>query len=82
MKHETFWGRVTKLLKAANLSRKQFADYLQISLRTIEGWICYNRIPDAITAWRMAVLLGVTTDYLVTGSHRDLTGKKLRASHR
>jgi transcriptional regulator with XRE-family HTH domain len=78
VRHDPFWGRVIELLKAAKLSRKQFAVSLQIPPRTFEGWIYSNRIPDAIIAHKMAVLLGVSADYLSGGNDSNFPAKRFK----
>ena len=78
MNYCNFWKRVIELLNAAKISRKQFAEYLDVPHRTLEGWICYDRIPDTLTAYDMSRLLGVTLDYLAGGVDRDFTAKRLK----
>ena len=65
MDNDTFWGRVKPLLKAHKMTQKQFAEYMGISLNTLSGWIRYDRVPDTSTAYEMAVVLGVTLNYLL-----------------
>ena len=62
-----FWLRVKQLIKAHKLSQEKFADYISVQTRTFWGWIHNHRIPDAITACRMAEALGVTVEYLAMG---------------
>ena len=63
-----FWVRVKKHIRAHKISQEKFAAYVGINFYTFKSWIYYNRIPDVITAYRMAIALGVTIEYLVTGS--------------
>jgi transcriptional regulator with XRE-family HTH domain len=65
--NDSFWGRVRVLLKAHKMTKKKFAEYMRISPHTFSGWIRYNRIPDTTTAYDMAVVLGVTLNYLPGG---------------
>ena len=67
-KKNPFWARVKKLIRAHKISQEKFAAYLGINFYTFKSWIYYNRIPDVITAYKMAIALGVTIEYLVTGN--------------
>jgi transcriptional regulator with XRE-family HTH domain len=72
----TFWGRVKPLVKAHQFTQKQFADYLGVPIRTLEGWIHYSRIPDTRVIYDIAAALGVTIDYLMTGKDRNIAEKR------
>ena len=65
MNNDSFWGRVKPLLKAHKMTQKQLAEYLGISFHTLVGWIRYDRIPDTVAAYSMAITLGVTLNYLL-----------------
>ena len=47
------------------MTQKQFAEYMGVSENTLSGWIRYNRLPDTSTAYEMAIVLGVTLNYLL-----------------
>ena len=64
---DPFWERVKQLTKAHKISLEKFAGYIGISHNTLKGWIRFNRIPNAYTAHDIAVALGVSVEYLVTG---------------
>ena len=64
MNENTFWGRVKPLIKAHKMTHKQFAEHIGISPHTFSGWVRHERIPDTGTAYDMAVVLGVTLNYL------------------
>ena len=68
----TFWERAKPLIKAHNLSQKQFADHLGVSINTLQGWIKHERVPETSMAYRVAISLGVTLDYLFSGKERDI----------
>ena len=67
-----FWGRVKMLLKAHKMTQKQLADRLEIPVSTLTCWIHHNRIPDTSSAYSIAILLGVTLNYLLGGKERDI----------
>ena len=80
---EIFWTRVKKLMKAHKISQKEFAEYIEIPVDTFQGWIRYNRIPDAITACGMAEALGVTVEYPIRGTDDiNLEDRMRRTSER
>jgi len=66
--YSLFWDRVKKLVKAHKITYAEFAKYIGISHNTFKGWISNNRIPDAYTTFDISTALGVTVEYLVTGT--------------
>ena len=72
MSNNTFWGRVKPLIKAHKMTQKQFAEHIGISVNTFSGWIRYERIPDTGTAYDIAVVLGVTLNYLLGGREAEI----------
>ena len=54
------------------MTQKQFAEYMGIPLNTLYGWIKNERIPDTGTAYEMAVVLGVTLNYLLGGREAEI----------
>ena len=75
---DKFWERVKPLIKAHKMTHKQFAEYLGIPLNTFSGWIKNKRIPDTGTAYEMAVVLGVTLNYLLGGREAEITDWRLK----
>ena len=75
---DAFWKRVKALLKAHKMTQKELTGRLGIPLSTFQGWIYYKRIPDTMTAYSMAVTLGVTLNYLLGGRERDITIGRLK----
>ena len=78
MENSTFWDRVKMLLRAHKMTQRQFAELTHVPLRTLESWIHHNRIPDTSTAYEMAILLGVTLNYLLGDRERDITVGRLK----
>jgi len=69
---DTFWRRVKPLIKAHKMTHKQFSEYMGIPLNTLKGWMRYERIPDTGTAYEIAVVLGVTLNYLLGGREAEI----------
>ena len=72
MVNNTFWGRVKPLIKAHHMTQKQCAEYIGVSHSTFTGWIRYGRVPDTQTAYEMAIVLGVTLNYLLGGREAEI----------
>lgn len=69
-----FWQNVKTLIKNKNTKQQAVADIAGISLLTMRGWITHDRLPDVVSAFKIAQALGVSVEYLVTGKETD--GKK------
>ena len=50
------------------MSQKELAAATEISYNTIQSWITKNRLPDASDAVKIAKVLGVSVEFLVTGN--------------
>ena len=61
------WKRVENLIKAHNIDRKKFLEYVGIPRSTYYSWLRNNRSMEIFTAYRIATALGVSLEYLVTG---------------
>ena len=73
-----FWERVKRLLAVHKTCQKEFADYIGVSQRTLEGWIRYKRIPNALYSCSIAEALGVTVEYLLRGNEDGALEKRLK----
>ena len=78
MDNNTFWGRVKPLIKAHKMTHRQFAEYIDISHNTFNGWIKYERIPDTGTAYDIAIALGVTLNYLLGGKEAEIADWRMK----
>ena len=78
MNNDTFWGRVKPLIKAHKMTQKQFAEHIGVSVNTFSGWVRHKRIPDTATAYDMAVVLGVTLNYLLGGREAEIADWRLK----
>lgn len=67
MNAEQFWNNVKPLIKQQNKTQESLASELNIPFGTFQGWITYKRLPDVVSAYKIAQALGVTMEYLVTG---------------
>lgn len=68
-----FWESVDAELEYKCMTRKSLADKVGISLASIGQGIKLGSSPSADTAVRIAKVLGVTVEYLVTGSDSEKT---------
>ena len=50
-----------------HLTQKDLAEKSGISVNTIRGWFSKDLIPDTLTSLKVADVLGVSVEYLVTG---------------
>lgn len=78
MKHNSFWPRVKQQIKAHKYSQKKLANYINVPVTTLWGWIYHDRVPDVITACCIAEALGVTVEFLVRGSDDINADEKLK----
>ena len=62
-----FWEMVDSELEYRNINRKQLASEAGFNVSNISNGIRKNNIPLADTAVRIAQVLGVSVEYLVTG---------------
>jgi transcriptional regulator with XRE-family HTH domain len=67
MEGKKFWSYVEPIRQNKNITQKELADSIEIPFRTFQGWLSKGTLPDAISAYRIAQILGVSVEYLVTG---------------
>lgn len=72
MDAKEFWARVKTLLKEKKISQKQLSLDIGCSERSIEIWIAKDNVPGVFEAYKIAQLLGVTVEYLVTGESPEM----------
>ena len=70
-----FWMRVKELLKAQNATQDKIAKQINERADTFSKWIQKDRLPDAAQSYKIAVALGVSVEYLVTGKEPDNSEK-------
>ena len=74
---DAFWDRVKYLIKTHKTSQEEVARIIGVPLATLRNWIYYKRIPDVFTACRLAIVLGVSIDYLIYGKEREITEERM-----
>ena len=67
--------RVKELLKAQNATQDKIAKQINERADTFSKWIQKDRLPDAAQSYKIAVALGVSVEYLVTGKEPDNSEK-------
>ena len=70
-----FWMRVKELLKAQNATQDKIAKQINERADTFSKWIQKDGLPDAEQSYKIAVALGVSVEYLVTGEEPDNSEK-------
>ena len=73
-----FWGRAKPLIKALNLTQRQFAERLGMSYFTLRGWIYHERMPELSAAYDIALVLGVSLDFLISGKDKNFAERRLK----
>lgn len=73
-----FWNHVKEELDYKGMSQKELASITKISYNTFQSWITKDRLPDAADSVKIAKVLGVSVEYLVTGTEK-LLGKQTNA---
>lgn len=66
-----FYDRVKELVKKQNGTLRSFIEGLGINYDSYNGLKRYNNLPRADEAYKIASALGVSVDYLVSGSDSD-----------
>ena len=78
METKALWNRVKKLIKAHKMTQKQFAKCINIPSGSFEGLIYHDREPILSLAIDMSKALGVTVEYLATGTDREIKNKRFK----
>jgi len=68
---ETFAERLERLIKEKKLTQISVADTVGIRRPTISDWKKNGSYPPADIAVKIAMLLGVSVEYLVTGVEKN-----------
>ena len=66
-----FWKRVYNEIKSLKISRKKFAESIDIPYNTFKSWNYYKRSVEVGTAYDIATALDVSLEYLITGKDRE-----------
>ena len=74
---QPFWKRVNYLIKTHKTTQKEIAALVGIPFGTLRSWIFHNRLPDVATGCDLAIVLGVSVDYLVYGKKRKIVEERM-----
>ncbi|MCL2094200.1 MAG: helix-turn-helix domain-containing protein [Treponema sp.] len=72
-----FGDRLKALLKSHKMSQRQLAELIKVPLKTLERWIQKDLIPPISVVYRMAVTLGVTSNYLLGGEEKAIYERRI-----
>ncbi len=67
-----FWEMVDSEREYNNITRKELAYLADFSVNSIPTGIARGSIPAADVAYRIAKVLGVTVEYLLTGGQKEI----------
>ena len=73
-----FWKRTNKLIKDKNSKQENIAQECDIPYQTFRSWVTRQTFPDALQAYKIAQALGVSVEYLVTGSDTNPAERELK----
>jgi transcriptional regulator with XRE-family HTH domain len=62
-----FWNNVKAQIKANRTTQKAVAESCGILINTFQCWIARGIIPGTVDTYNIAITLGVTIEYLLTG---------------
>lgn len=68
MNNETFIERLERLMEDKGIPQKELAEKVGISPNGISTWKITGALPRADIAVKIADILGVTVEYLITGN--------------
>jgi len=72
-----FWKNVLTLLKAHKMTQEKLAKLINVPKSTLNRWVKFNRIPNTYVISSMAVILGVTSNYLLGDKEKDIEARRL-----
>ena len=78
----TLGYRLVELLKAKDMTQKKLAYTIGVSEVSISRYVNNERKPRAIVLYKMAEVLGVSAEYLLTGNKKEEYGKWIPVSER
>ena len=76
-----FWKRVDEEIEYKGINRAFLARKCDFSVTNIGQGIKLGSTPSAETAVKIATVLGVSVEYLVTGENQSLTKKEENEQH-
>lgn len=77
---KTLGCRLFELLKAKDMTQKELAYTIGVSEVSISRYVNNGRKPRAIVLYKIAEVLGVSVEYLLTGNKKEEYGKWIPVS--
>ena len=70
-----FWGRVKTQIREKGVTQKETSKACKIPFTTFRNWMSKNLNPPLMYAHRISKYLGVSLEYLISGSGNDIVSK-------
>ena len=70
--NESIGSRICKYRKAKTMTQEELANQLGVSSQAVSKWENDNSCPDITLLPRLAQVLGVTTDAILSGKHEEV----------
>ncbi|MCL2722147.1 MAG: helix-turn-helix domain-containing protein [Treponema sp.] len=80
-----FWTRLKSEIKAKNTTQEWIAGQIDVPFGTFRKWMTRKTYPDLKEGTQLAKILGVSAEYLITGTEAeglDTTERKLINAYR
>lgn len=77
MTAKIFWNNVKPLIKSKRITQQGLAEIIEVPFFTLQSWISRDRLPDVVSAYKIAQALGVSVEYLVTGRETNPAAETL-----
>ena len=74
----SFWNRVKQLIKSNNTTQRGLSETIGLGARALEIKIGRKSAPDVFEAYKIAQALGVSVEYLVTGTDTNPAERELK----
>jgi len=71
MNIKAFWNRTKNLIKEKCVTQAETAAACGISHSKFRNWMSQNKVPPINVANRLALFLGVSLEYLISGQGKD-----------
>jgi transcriptional regulator with XRE-family HTH domain len=75
MNTRNFWDRVKTCVKEKGVTQMELAKSCKFTYGTFRNWISKNINPPLMYAYRISKYLGVSLEYLISGSGKDDVSK-------
>ena len=75
MNTKMFWGRVRTQMKEKGVTQQEMSKVCEVPFPTFRNWMARNLNPPLVYADRISKYLGVSLEYLIRGSGKDIVSK-------